>query len=73
MEYLGSPGAPVLALAPPFGWGLRELACSRMLSPFTGLALVSLQLAGDIGLSDLDAQWPAGPEAAIPVDSLHGK
>ena len=66
-EHLGAAGALVLALALPIGWGLRELARSRRFSLFAGLGIVSLLLTGGIGLLELDAQWLAVKEAAIPA------
>jgi hypothetical protein len=66
-EHLGAAGALVLALAFPMGWGLRELARSRRFSLFAGLGIVSLLLTGGIGLLELDAQWLAVKEAAIPA------
>lgn len=66
-EHLGAAGALVLALALPIGWGLRELAKSHRFSLFAGLGIISLLLTGGIGLLELDAQWLAVKEAAIPA------
>lgn len=65
-EHLGAADALVLALAFPFGWDLRELARSRRFSLFAGLGIVSLLLIGGIGQMELDIQWLAVKEAAIP-------
>lgn len=65
-EHLGTAGALVLALVLPIAWGLRELVTSRKFSLFAGLGVVSLLLTGGIGLLELDTQWLAVKEAAIP-------
>jgi hypothetical protein len=65
-EYLGPAGALVVALAFPIGWGVRELVTSRKFSLFAGLGIVSLLLTGGIGLLELDTQWLAVKEAAVP-------
>lgn len=65
-EYLGAAGALVAALAFPIGWGLRELVKSRKFSLLAGLGVFSLLLTGGIGLLELDTQWLAVKEAAVP-------
>lgn len=65
-EGLGAAGALILALAFPIGWGLRELVRNRRFSVFAGFGIVSLLLTGGIGLLQLDTQWLAVKEAAIP-------
>lgn len=65
-ERLGADGALVLALAFPLGWGLFELAKYRKFNWIALLGLVSVVLTGGIGLMQLDPQWLAIKEAAIP-------
>lgn len=63
---LGSSGALILALAFPIGWGLFELIKYKKFNFFALLGLVSVLLTGGIGLLQLDTQWLAIKEAAIP-------
>ncbi len=63
---LGAVGALLLALAFPLGWGARDLVRRRKLNLFAVLGLISILLTGGIGLLQLDTQWLAVKEAAIP-------
>lgn len=63
---LGAVNALLLALAFPLGWGLRDFAQRRKLNLFAALGLVSILATGGIGLLQLDTQWLAVKEAAIP-------
>jgi len=65
-ENLGAAGALLLALAFPLGWGARDFLARRKLNLFAALGLVSILLTGGIGLLQLDTQWLAIKEAAIP-------
>jgi intracellular septation protein A len=65
-EDLGAVNALLLALAFPLAWGARDLLMRRKLNPFAALGLVSILLTGGIGLLQLDTQWLAIKEAAIP-------
>ncbi|MDP2787577.1 MAG: VC0807 family protein [Pseudomonadota bacterium] len=65
-ESLGAAGALLLALAFPLGWGARDFIARRKLNLFAALGLVSILLTGGIGLLQLDTQWLAIKEAAIP-------
>ena len=65
-EQLGAIPALLLALAFPLVWGMRDLIRSRKLNLFAALGLVSVGLTGGIGLLQLDNQWLAIKEAAIP-------
>ena len=65
-ERLGALPALLLALAFPLVWGMRDLIRSRKLNLFAALGLVSVGLTGGIGLLQLDNQWLAVKEAAIP-------
>lgn len=63
---LGAVGGLLVALAFPLGWGTIELLGRRKLNWFSVLGLVSILLTGGIGLLQLDTQWLAVKEAAIP-------
>jgi len=63
---LGAAGALIVALAFPIGWGLYELIRYRKYNFIALLGLVSVLLTGSIGLLQLDPQWLAVKEAAIP-------
>ena len=63
---LGAVGALLLALAFPLFWGAWDLLTRRKLNLFAVLGLVSILLTGGIGLLQLDTQWLAIKEAAIP-------
>lgn len=63
---LGSVNALLLALAFPLTWGARALWRERKLNLFAALGVVSILLTGGIGLLQLDNQWLAIKEAAIP-------
>ena len=63
---LGAVNALLLALAFPLAWGARDLLTRRKLNLFAALGLVSILLTGGIGLLQLDTQWLAIKEAAIP-------
>ncbi len=65
-QHLGAVGALLLALAFPLGWGARDLVRRRKLNLFAVLGLISILLTGGIGLLQLDTQWLAVKEAAIP-------
>ena len=64
-DRLGADGA--LLLAPPSRWaGLWELARYRKFNWIALLGLISVLLTGGIGLLQLDTQWLAIKEAAVP-------
>ena len=63
---LGAVRALLLALAFPLVWGALDLIRRRKLNLFAVLGLVSILLTGGIGLLQLDTQWLAIKEAAIP-------
>jgi intracellular septation protein A len=65
-EDLGTVNALLLALAFPLIWGARDLVMRRKVNLFAALGLVSILLTGGIGLLQLDTQWLAVKEAAIP-------
>lgn len=63
---LGAVNALLLALAFPLFWGARDLLVRRKLNLFAALGLLSILLTGGIGLLQMDTQWLAIKEAAIP-------
>lgn len=63
---LGAVRALLLALAFPLTWGTYDLLRRRRVNLIAVLGLVSILLTGGIGLLELDAQWLAVKEAAIP-------
>ncbi|MBD3894224.1 VC0807 family protein [Hydrogenophaga sp.] len=63
---LGAVNALLLALAFPLFWGARELWQRRRFNWIVALGLVSILLTGGIGLLQLDNQWLAVKEAAVP-------
>ncbi len=65
-EYLGASSALIVALAFPLGWGMFELFKYRKFNFIALLGLISVLLTGGIGLLQLDPQWLAVKEAAIP-------
>ncbi|MBU1665148.1 MAG: MFS transporter [Gammaproteobacteria bacterium] len=65
-EDLGVVNALLLALAFPLFWGVRSLLREHKVNLFAVLGLVSILLTGGIGLLQLDTQWLAVKEAAIP-------
>ena len=65
-EDLGPSGALIIALAFPLGWGVFELFKYRKFNFIALLGLISVLLTGGIGLLQLDPQWLAVKEAAIP-------
>ncbi len=66
-EQLGATGALILALAFPIFWGLYELIRFNIKNYIALLGLISVLLTGSIGLLQLDTQWLAVKEAAIPA------
>lgn len=66
-DALGASTALIVALAFPLGWGLFELFKYRKFNYIAVLGLVSVLLTGGIGLLQLDTQWLAIKEAAIPA------
>lgn len=65
-EYLGTKLALVVALAFPLLYGLRDFIRTRKVNLFSGLGLISILLTGSISLLELDPQYIAIKEAAIP-------
>jgi len=66
-EDLGASTALIVALAFPLSWGLLEFTRYRQFNFIALLGLVSIVLTGGIGLLQLDPQWLAIKEAAIPA------
>jgi intracellular septation protein A len=65
-ENLGASTALIVALAFPLSWGLFEFYKYRQFNFIALLGLISVFLTGGIGLLQLDPQWLAIKEAAIP-------
>ncbi len=65
-QELGVVGGLLVALAFPLVWGALDLFGRRKLNFISVLGLVSILLTGGIGLLQLDTQWLAVKEAAIP-------
>jgi len=65
-DQLGATRALLLALALPLGLGLYEMVRYRKTNFIAVLGLVSVLLTGGIGLFELDTQWLAIKEAAVP-------
>ena len=63
---LGAVNALLAALAFPLAWGARDLLQRRKLNLFAALGIISILLTGGIGLLQLDTQWLAIKEVAIP-------
>jgi len=66
-ESLGPVVALLIALSMPLGWGLFELIRYRKFNFIALLGLISVLLTGGIGLLQLDVEWLAIKEAAIPA------
>jgi len=66
-EYLGSMYALVFALFFPLGYGLYDLIKNKSLNFIALLGFLSTLLTGGIGLFELDVEWLAIKEAAIPL------
>jgi hypothetical protein len=62
----GATTALIVALAFPLGWGLFERFRYKTFNFIAALGLISVVLTGGIGLLQLDPQWLAIKEAAIP-------
>jgi len=65
-QELGAVNALLAALAFPLAWGARDLLQRRKVNLFAALGLISILLTGGIGLLQLDTQWLAVKEAAVP-------
>ncbi|MCW8934476.1 MAG: MFS transporter [Gammaproteobacteria bacterium] len=65
-DHLGSVNALILALALPLSLGLFELFKYRKFNFIALLGIISVVLTGGIGLLQLDTQWLAIKEAAVP-------
>ncbi|MEX0738760.1 MAG: VC0807 family protein [Pseudohongiella sp.] len=66
-DSLGPTWGIVIALAFPIGYGLWDLRESGKINPFSVLGVVSVFLTGGISLLELDPQYIAIKEAAIPA------
>lgn len=64
---LGPAKALIVALAFPFTYGLWDFVQKRKFNFISALGLVSILATGSIGLLQLDRQWIAVKEAAVPA------
>ena len=65
-EYLGSMYALIVALLFPIGYGLYDFIKKKSMNFISLLGFLSTLLTGGIGLFELDVEWLAIKEAAIP-------
>lgn len=65
-QHLGTQWAVVVALAFPITYGLRDFFINRKFNIFSALGFISVLLTGGISLLQLDPQYIAIKEAAIP-------
>ncbi|PKI14888.1 VC0807 family protein [Colwellia sp. 12G3] len=66
-DYLGSMYALILALFFPLGYGLYDFIKNKSMNFISLLGFLSTLLTGGIGLFELDVEWLAIKEAAIPL------
>lgn len=64
---LGVKGAIIVALAFPIAYGIKDFGRAKKVNFFSALGVVSVLLTGGISLLELDAQYIAIKEAAIPA------
>lgn len=65
-QYLGPQWAVVVALSFPLGYGIRDFFRTHKINVFSALGFISILLTGGISLLQLDPQYIAIKEAAIP-------
>lgn len=65
-EYLGSVYALIVALLFPIGYGVYDFIKNKSMNFISLLGFLSTLLTGGIGLFELDVEWLAIKEAAIP-------
>lgn len=65
-DYLGPVSALVFALLFPIGYGLYDFIKNKSMNFISLLGFLSTLLTGGIGLFELDVEWLAIKEAAIP-------
>lgn len=66
-DYLGPMYAIIIALAFPIGFGLREYSQTHKTNFFSLLGIFSVVMTGGMSLLELDPQYIAIKEAAIPA------
>lgn len=66
-DSLGVKNAIIVALAFPIGYGLYDFARVKRINFFSAMGVVSIMLTGGISLLELDPQYIAIKEAAIPA------
>lgn len=65
-DVLGATNGLIIALAIPLSWGIYEKVKFKKNNFIAMLGFISILLTGGIGLLELDTQWLAVKEAAIP-------
>jgi hypothetical protein len=65
-EYLGPTWGLIVALAFPLSYGLKDFIANKKINVFSALGIVSVLLTGGLSLLQLDPQYFAIKEAAIP-------
>ncbi len=65
-DFLGVTNALIIALMFPLAWGIFERIKNKKNNFIALLGIISILLTGGIGLLELDTQWLAIKEAAIP-------
>lgn len=65
-EDLGAINALLLALSFPLIWGIRDFWNRQKVNLFAALGVISTLITGGIGVLELDTQWLAVKEAAVP-------
>ncbi|MFQ3267038.1 MAG: hypothetical protein ACI9VO_001874 [Colwellia sp.] len=66
-DYLGSMYALIVALLFPIGYGMYDFIKNKSVNFISLLGFLSTFLTGGIGLFELDVEWLAIKEAAIPL------
>jgi len=66
-KYLGAVPGLIIALAFPIGYGLYDFIKEKKTNFFSIIGLISVLLTGAIGLLELDPQWIAIKESAVPL------
>lgn len=66
-EWLGTTYALITALAFPFLYGVYELLLHKKFNFISLLGIISVLLTGGIGILELEPEWLAVKEAAVPL------
>jgi len=66
-QWLGTVNALLVALAFPFLYGVYELIIHKKFNIISILGIISVLLTGGIGILELEPEWLAVKEAAVPL------